>query len=234
MRRPDEHSPWLELEEVASTQDVATDHLRSGREVPGLVIARRQTQGRGRFGRTWQSTEGESLTVSLVMNAYADHPKPYLLGMAIAAAVAGALHLRLRWPNDLHLSGKKVGGVLTEIVTAADGTKVPVVGLGLNLNQPSMPDELKEMATSLMIERETRLEPEEVLRTILRRVELIPEPNAWSDLAPVWALFDDTRGKLYRLDTGEEAVALGVGPEGELLCAVDGESRSVLAADALL
>ncbi len=62
----------------------------------------------------------------------------------------------------------------------------------------------------------------------------MPEPEHWSDLQPVWTLFDDTAGKHYRLISGEEAIAIGIGPEGELVCAVEGETTMVMAAEAIL
>jgi BirA family transcriptional regulator, biotin operon repressor / biotin---[acetyl-CoA-carboxylase] ligase len=223
----------VELEEVDSTQALAAELLARG-EAPGVVLARHQTAGKGRFDRAWYSSAGESLTMSLVFLDYPEHPKPWLLGMSLAVAAAGVLHSRLRWPNDLVIQGKKVGGVLTELKPDMKGAMVPVVGLGINLNQTEFPLEVREVATSLALEREGNWQPREVALEILARLESLPEPSSWHDLQPIWRLFDDTPGKRYRLQSGEEAVALGIGPEGELLCAVEGESRTVMAADAIL
>jgi BirA family transcriptional regulator, biotin operon repressor / biotin---[acetyl-CoA-carboxylase] ligase len=67
----------------------------------------------------------------------------------------------------------------------------------------------------------------------VERLGKMPEPDKWSNLAPVWNLFDHTPGKRYRTVDGREAVALGIGPEGQLMCSIDGETSSIMAAEAM-
>lgn len=220
------------IEEVSSTQSLLADDVREGGDV-GVLLARHQTSGRGRFDRVWLSARGDSLTMSMAFYAYADHPKPYLVGMAVAAATAGVLHCQLRWPNDLTFDGRKLGGILSEIVVDPDGRHVPVVGSGVNLNQAEFPSEIAEVATSLHRLRGGAHDPEVIARKILDRFADLPEPTSWTALEPAWSLFDHTPGKLYRLPNGEFALALGVGSDGQLIASVDGESVSVLAADAI-
>jgi BirA family transcriptional regulator, biotin operon repressor / biotin---[acetyl-CoA-carboxylase] ligase len=218
---------WRVVDEVDSTQRLATELLRSGADV-GVVLALHQTAGRGRFGRAWHSTPRESLTFSLIFREYRDHPRPYLIGMSAALAAAGTGHCQVRWPNDLAVGERKIGGILTEMI---DG--VPIVGIGLNLNQTSFPPELSDVAVSLAMEHGARYDPERVATEIVERMRLLPEPDQWSDLAPIWHLFDRTPGKRYRNSAGEEGVALGVGSDGQLILSVDGESTSVPAAEAI-
>jgi BirA family biotin operon repressor/biotin-[acetyl-CoA-carboxylase] ligase len=220
------------FDSVDSTQDIAAHCLSVGDPV-GVIFAHEQLAGRGRFGRKWYSQRGDSLTASLVFHDYADHPKPHLIGMAVAIAAAGALYAQLRWPNDLIVGVRKVGGILTELLQDGSGRRIPVVGLGINLNQSSFPEEVSEIATSLSIEHGGRYEGDQVLRSVLERLEHLPEPTDWSELAPMWSLFDKTPGKMYRLADGTLATAVGVGSDGQLLCSVAGESRAVLAAEAL-
>lgn len=229
MRRPT--GQINQFDSVDSTQAVVSDALKEGR-APWIARADYQSAGRGRFDRVWESGPGESLMVSMAFRDYADHPRPHLIGMAIAVAAAGVLHCQLQWPNDLVLNGKKLGGILTEIITDAEGRRVPVVGVGINLKQASFPPELAH-ATSIALERGSSDDPLRVLNLILYRLDLLPEPDSWADLSPSWMLFDRTPGKLYKLQDGRQGVAIGIGPEGQLLCAVDGESTSVLAADAI-
>jgi BirA family biotin operon repressor/biotin-[acetyl-CoA-carboxylase] ligase len=234
MKSPFESGPWLELAAVESTQAAAAALLRDPKaDKPGVVFAKHQTGGRGRFGRTWLSEEGDSLTMSLVFGAYADHPKPWLIGMAAGMAAAGALHCMLRWPNDLIVEGRKLGGILTELITDSEGRKVPVVGIGVNLGQVSFAPEIEAIATSLAQHRKGPFDPIIVARKIIDRLADLPEPDSWQSLVAVWELFDDTPGKMYKLPDGRQAVALKVGPEGELLCSVEGESMTVMAAEAL-
>ncbi|HRK21169.1 MAG TPA: biotin--[acetyl-CoA-carboxylase] ligase [Fimbriimonadaceae bacterium] len=221
---------WLELETVDSTQDEAARLLRAGASpLPPVILAKAQTKGRGRFGREWFSPPGDSLSLSLILSEAKGHPQPWLLGMALACAAAGVIHGRVRWPNDVFLDGKKVGGILPELIEG-----VPVLGIGLNLNQMEFPPEIAATATSLALHRPGLYEAKAVAQKILARFFAAPLPQDWPALAPVWALFDDTAGKHFRLPTGEEAIAVGLGPHGELLCSVDGESRTVMAADAIL
>jgi BirA family transcriptional regulator, biotin operon repressor / biotin---[acetyl-CoA-carboxylase] ligase len=229
MRAP---SVWLEVDEIPSTQDLAAQTLREGGEAE-IVFARHQTSGRGRFGRPWHSERSDSLTCSLILRDWADHPRPYLAAMGVAAAAAGAIHCHLSWPNDLVEEGRKVGGILSELMPDDAGRRVPVLGIGINLNQASFPADIADRAASLATVHGGRHDAKNVLRRILDRIELLPKLREWHDLEPIWALFDRTPGKRYRLSTGEEAVAIGIGSEGQLLCHVAGESRSVMAAEAL-
>ncbi len=233
MKSPTIHGEqWAELQSVETTQAAAAQYLR-GDEPIGVIFAHEQTAGKGRLGRTWVSKQGDSLTFSLIFRAYADHPKPYLIGMAASLAAAGVLHCQIRWPNDLVIGPLKIGGILTELLPDSNGRLVPVVGIGINLNQETFPPEIDSIATSLARSRGGHYDPQLIAHRIVERLATLPEPNNWADLSPIWSLFDFTPGKRYRLATGEEAIALGIGSEGQLMCSVDGESRAVLAAEAI-
>src|SRR5262245_26951311 len=108
------------LPEIDSTNTELMRRGREGRSEPVLLVAERQTAGRGRLGRGWQSAAGDSLTFSLGLPlAPADWAG---LSLAVGASVAEALHpaIRLKWPNDLWLDDRKLGGILIE--TASFGT----------------------------------------------------------------------------------------------------------------
>jgi BirA family biotin operon repressor/biotin-[acetyl-CoA-carboxylase] ligase len=228
-----EKSEWLFLDEVDSTQTVAAQQL-AGDTAIGVVVAATQTKGRGRFGREWHSEKGTSLSMSVIATGYPDHQAAYLLGMELAIATAGALHAKLHWPNDVVLKGRKVGGILTEVMLDPSGRRIPIIGIGINLNQSSFPPGIADRATSLQIEFGITSDPRTVAEQILVRTKSLPEPTGWSALADIWAVFDTTPGKGYILPGGEKAIGIGVGSGGELLCSVSGESRTVLAADAIL
>lgn len=233
MRFSAERDRWMVLEEVPSTQQVASELVRSGGPAPPVVFARHQSAGAGRFDRPWHSEAGGSLTMSLILSEYAGMQRPWLLGMAVACAAAGALHCKLRWPNDLDLDGKKLGGILTHIVKDASGRRTPIIGVGVNLNITTFPPEIAERVTSLSLHRQGSYDPIKVALEIVARFCEIPEIEQWEDLARIWMLFDATPGKPYVMPNGETGTAIGVGPEGEMLCSLNGETRSVMAADAL-
>ncbi|MHB8634900.1 MAG: biotin--[acetyl-CoA-carboxylase] ligase [Fimbriimonadaceae bacterium] len=233
MTSPVGSAKWLIIDSAGSTQDVAAQQLAAGEQV-GAVLARDQVGGRGRLERKWHSTPGDSLAVSFIFQAYADHAQPHLIGMATAVAAAGALNCQLQWPNDLIAEGRKLGGILTELASDSRGRKVPIVGVGVNLNQTAFPPDIADRATSLRLVHGGTYEAVDVAKRIAARLELMPEPNNWSDIQIVWDVFDATPGKRFRLQDGAEAVAIGVGPSGQLLCSVAGDPRTVFAADAIL
>ena len=218
---------WRIVDTVDSTQRLAAELLRNGSPVE-IVLAREQTGGVGRFGRAWHSPRDGSLSLTLILRAYRDHPAPQYVGMAVALAAAAALHCQLAWPNDLMVGDRKLGGILTEVV---DG--VPLVGIGANLNVADFPPKIAARATSLRLAFGGSHAPQEVAERIVGGLRNLPEPDSWASLASIWSMFDRTPGKRYRLPTGEEAVALGIGADGRLLCSVEGESHAVMAAEAI-
>lgn len=230
MKTPD--GEFVTLPAVASTQDIAREYVERG-ETPAVIFTHHQTKGRGRFQRTWHSEFGDSLTMSILFHDYPDHKEPWLVGMSTAIAVASTLHCQIQWPNDLVFHGKKVGGILTELIQNRQGQQIPVVGVGLNLNQSEFPEEIADRATSIKLETNRTTESEALAYQILNRLKDAPEPKSWAELAPAWQLFDATPGKSYKLLDGKIATAIGLGPNGQLICSVDGETTSVLAAEAL-
>lgn len=129
------------LAECGSTNTEALAHLRAGGG-PLLLSASRQTAGRGRLGRAWQSDDA-ALTFSLAQPLPAELDLAGL-SLAVGCAVADALdasgqRIRLKWPNDLFLDGAKLGGILIETVPLPGGERGVVIGIGLNL-LPLPPD----------------------------------------------------------------------------------------------
>ena len=141
------------LPEIGSTN---TELLARAREAgpafaPCLLVAERQSAGRGRLGRQWQSSVGDSLTFSLAVPLA--RPDWSGLSLAVGVALAEALDpagdwLHLKWPNDLwRLDGRKLGGILIEGLPLAQGPRVAVVGVGLNLRAPRGADPALAVAT---------------------------------------------------------------------------------------
>jgi len=236
MKSPLQFGPLEVVAETESTQDLAMAYLdgRAPGPVPGVIRAIHQTRGRGRADRVWFSQPEDSLTVSLVFGEYADHPMPWLIGMSVAVAAAATTHSLVRWPNDLILDGKKLGGVLTEVFTGRDGRRIPVVGLGINVNVREFPAELADQAISLALHRPGRYDVAELLDRTLAQLSELPEPSSWKAIEPIWMQFDCTPGKRFALPSGEQAVAIGIGPTGALIASVDGETRVVLSVESAM
>ena len=125
-------TPYLQrrFDTVPSTQDLARDALE---QLPILVLARHQTEGRGRTGSTW-TTSPRALAASLALHVSADDSRPLSL-MAGVAAARSMEGIALKWPNDLIRSEGKVGGILVE-----RSGSTTVVGMGVNLHWPDPPE----------------------------------------------------------------------------------------------
>jgi len=145
------------LPETASSNEVAFKLARDGAAGGTMVVAERQSQGRGRLGREWLSPPDVGLYCSLILRPDlepTDLPKLTLgAGLAASRAIESVTALRtmLKWPNDLWLSGKKVGGILTEARFTQQGAPLVVIGLGLNVNTTleAFPAGLQGKVTSL-------------------------------------------------------------------------------------
>ena len=145
--------------QVASTNDIAIARGKAGVAEGTLIIAEHQTAGRGRYGRRWDAPPGKCILVSVVLRHRLLRDQvalPNLMGaIAIARAIREihGLDARIKAPNDVHIMGKKVAGVLTEL--AYDNQHQPffVLGIGVNVNNvlKDFPPELRETATSVRI-----------------------------------------------------------------------------------
>ncbi len=145
----------LTFEETSSTNDVAARLGREGHAGGLAVFAERQTAGRGRFGRRWDSAAHSGLWFSLLLRP--EFPVPLWprlttwAGVCVAAAVERATGLRaqVKWPNDILVAGKKVTGILIESAGDDSGAPFVVAGIGVNVNQTEFPPELADRAASL-------------------------------------------------------------------------------------
>ncbi|MGN0453368.1 MAG: biotin--[acetyl-CoA-carboxylase] ligase [Ruminococcus sp.] len=144
---------FIILESVDSTNSYAKELLKQkgfSPSVPTAVLSLEQTAGRGRMGREWLSKKGDSLTMSLILPCVNNPCVTLLAALGVHSALKTLLpcdkadSLRIKWPNDVVLEGKKLCGILTE------GTdRGTVVGIGINLNLTAFPDEIAHKATSL-------------------------------------------------------------------------------------
>ncbi|MCH8847621.1 MAG: biotin--[acetyl-CoA-carboxylase] ligase [Chloroflexi bacterium] len=142
---------------VGSTMDAAWELAEAGAAHGTAVVAGTQTAGRGRFARAWVSGDGESLLASVVLRPHASvAPLLTVIGcLAVLDAVRElcGLACAVKWPNDVHVGGKKLAGVLAEGRTDTTGAGVAVLGIGLNVNLDlAQHPELAGTATSLLAE----------------------------------------------------------------------------------
>ena len=158
-RLPSDH-PWRDLlqvhERLDSTNTHARELARQGAAAGTVIIARAQSAGRGRLGRSFHSPADTGLYFSLILRP--DCKPEQLMHLTCAAAVAACdaverscgLRPGIKWINDLTLQGKKLGGILTELSFSTDGrVSSAVIGIGINVKKESFPRELQPIACSL-------------------------------------------------------------------------------------
>lgn len=216
------------LAEVTSTNDAL-------REVDARVlIADLQTGGRGRRGRSWYSPAGRGLYVSIRFEVTAPPAEVPRWTLAVAEATAAACEahtgvaVRLKWPNDLLVDGRKLGGVLAELRSAD-----LIVGLGLNLDHGAadFPPELANRATSLRIATGARMDREAITAAILLRIDSVARELSAGGWPAIRSRFTGrapaVSGARVRIDPGGDASAYegttrGLDDHGALRVVTDG------------
>jgi len=228
-----------------STNRVAMELGHAGEAEGAVVLAEEQTKGRGRMGRSWQSERAAGIYVTLLLRPKLAPVQAPLLTMmaglsahAAVEAVTG-LAVDLKWPNDLMIHGKKLGGILTEMHAEPAQVRFVIVGIGLNVNQESFSSELAPIATSLRIETGKQQSRLELLVRLLREFEsdynrLLRE-GVTSIVTKFEGLSSYAKGKRVQVTNGAESyagVTAGLAPDGLLqVKRDDGKLVTVLAGD---
>lgn len=226
---------------VDSTMDRARLLAEQGAPEGLIVLAERQTKGRGRFDRKWVSSMGRDLLFSVVVR-----PEAEFLAMCnmaatiavqdVATAVTGKT-ATIKWPNDVMMFGRKVSGILMESVTSKSGRlDFAVIGVGINVNLRSTAHpEIRNIATSLAEQRGAELDRTEVLDQVLSRLdELYASLLSGVDLSKCWADRIDTIGREVEVNQGGEMVygkALGVDRDGSLIVETEKGTNIVVAGE---
>ncbi len=161
---------------IDSTNTLAMRDAEQGQVSGTVYLADEQTGGRGRGAHAWHSAAGSGLYVSILLRP-ALAPADILwvslaAGLAVQAAIRDVTSLApdIRWPNDLLLSGRKLGGILTELNAEVTRVRHAVIGIGINVHQPSFPPELTTLATSLKIETGKDWPRQDLLIALLRHL----------------------------------------------------------------
>jgi len=165
------------FESCTSTNDVAREMALKGAAEGVVIIAEEQTAGRGTKGRSWDSAKGQGLYLSVLLRPPAEATDflPLMTGVAVREALAAAtgLAVGLKWPNDLIVSGKKLGGILCESFWSGQKLDFTVVGIGLNLlhNSADFPLAVRPRATSVRQEGERLPKMDELLEHLFARLD---------------------------------------------------------------
>ena len=192
--------------DVTSTNDVAWS-MAGDPDADGLVVlADHQQAGRGRFGRTWESPRGASLLMSIVVVDSAQELRGEELGLiASVATVDGVcdatnVPVSIKWPNDLFVGERKIGGILVEAKQLKGSAITYVIGIGVNCLQQEghFQGDLRSSATSLELECKDPIDRTAILQALLERADgWLAEPNQWpyDDLRAAWKTRSSSIGR---------------------------------------
>ena len=163
---------------IGSTNTAALEAAAAGAPEGTVFLAEQQTAGRGRGSNTWHSAESVGIYCSAILRPALPPAEVLVLTLAAGLAVRNAileidsrLDPDLKWPNDLLIGGKKVCGILTEMNAEATRVRHIILGIGINVNQVSFPDELKAIATSLKITSGTEWSRVELCAALLKSLD---------------------------------------------------------------
>ena len=233
----------LTFEETSSTNDVAARIGREGHAGGLLGFAERQTAGRGRFGRRWDSAPHAGLWFSLLLRPAFATPLWVRLttwaGVCVAAAIERVTGLRtqVKWPNDVLIGGKKIAGILTECSSDTGHRMFAVVGIGLNVNHDAMPADIADRAASLRQIAGRTFDRSEIAAAIVTELaSCLPDVDtAFHTILAEAARRSPIIGKWIRLDaagTSFAGCAESLDPEGNLLLRLaDGTLRTMTAGE---
>ena len=227
------------LTSTGSTMDVARAEAEAGASDGTVVLAEEQMKGRGRFDRSWVSPAGKNLYITVVIR-----PSLERLGslstvspLAVALAIEDRTGLtpRIKWPNDVLVSGRKLSGILIESEVSGSTVKYALMGAGINVNfDVEQSPEIAQIATSVKRELGREASREELLAACLNRFEQLYEEAPKGDTVfEQWRSRLDTLGHEVRVtfrDQVYEGLAEDVDHDGSLILAQPDGTRRVIEA----
>lgn len=243
-------APLFFFEEIDSTNSEAERQLAAGTDGPFIVLARSQRRGRGRLGRPWFSGDSGNLYITLVFQPGLPPARMQAFTLWMGASICDFLNLdlqipvQIKWPNDLILHEKKLGGMLTEARIDNDQIRDLAFGLGINVNgsETTLPPDLRGIATSLAASTGTALDlnrfAAKLLTTSLDAYQKFITEDIRSELQTLWSRYDFLAGQPVATLQGNVRIqgeAVGIDADGSLILHLpDGNRRLVRAGDVTL
>lgn len=215
---------------IDSTNTKAKELAEEGYPTGTLVVADRQSAGKGRRGRSWESPANSGIFMTLLLKPEINPSNASMLTLVAALAVARAIRqvtgveALIKWPNDIVMGGKKICGILTEMSAQFDYINHIVVGIGINVHNEEFPEEISNTASSLYLTCGKRYRRAEIIQSFLKHFEecyeIFLETEDLSQLLKEYDSILVNRGqKVKVLDPKEpfEGKAMGITKRGELV-----------------
>lgn len=218
------------FDSIDSTNTKAKELAEEGHPSGTLVVADRQTAGKGRRGRSWESPTGIGIFMTLMLKPEINPNNASMLTLVAAMATTRAIRrvtgvpAMIKWPNDIVMNGKKVCGILTEMSAQFDYINHIVIGIGINVHNEDFPEEIAKTASSLYLESGQHIHRASLIEAFLEEFEdVYAEYLKTEDMEGLQKEYDAmlvNRGRQVRvLDPREpfEGKAMGITKKGELI-----------------
>ncbi len=216
---------------LPSTNAMCVESAHKGAKEGTVIIADEQTKGRGRLGRTWVSPHGKNLYMSILLTPQMPPREAAVLTLMSGVACCIALRklllipIHLKWPNDLLVNEKKIGGILCEMSADMDKISFSVIGIGININMDieDLPEEVRQIATSVKMEIGRKFSRTDIA------IEVLKEFDRWysillnggkKDIISEWRDCSSTIGRKVKATIGNQVfkgVAEAIDQEGLLI-----------------
>ncbi|WP_407409410.1 biotin--[acetyl-CoA-carboxylase] ligase [Methanobrevibacter sp.] len=236
-------------DEVGSTNTIAKFLSMQDDENGTVIISEKQTKGKGRTGKDWESPLG-GIWLSIIIKPDADQSKLPLITLATGVAVAKALEKigvenpEIKWPNDIMINGRKVCGILTESVSKLDKIENVIIGVGIdaNIESSQLPDELQKITTTIKDELGRECDENLLIRIFLEEFEQINElfnHENYEKILKEWRKRSYSIGKKVEVrkpfDTPFDAYVIGINEEGTLIVEkFDGTLEKVISGECII
>ena len=218
------------FDSIDSTNTKAKELAEEEHPSGTLVVADRQTAGKGRRGRSWESPTGIGIFMTLMLKPEINPNNASMLTLVAAMATTRAIRrvtgvpALIKWPNDIVMNGKKVCGILTEMSAQFDYINHIVIGIGINVHNEDFPEEIAKTASSLYLESGQHIHRASLIEAFLEEFEdVYAEYLKTEDMEGLQKEYDAmlvNRGRQVRvLDPKEpfEGKAMGITKKGELI-----------------
>ncbi len=231
-------------ESVDSTNALAFRLALGGAAEGTCVVAETQSAGKGRLQRKWHSPYAKNIYMSVVLRPILHPSRVYPLTFISSLAVYDTLTAlgvtpRLKWPNDVLIDTKKICGTLIELSTEADSVRFVVVGIGFNVNmtRAEMDPEIRDKATSLLVETKNRFERARICGMLLGALETyyqVLKTDGVDEICRLWEERAQTKGRymeITQMDNIYRGISRGIDRDGAILLEEDGRVTRVIAGD---
>ena len=235
--------------EVKSTNTVAKFLAMNNVENGSVVISEKQTDAKGRSGKSWESPLG-GVWLSIILKPTIDFAKLPLLTLATGVAVAKAIektgikNVEIKWPNDIILHGKKVSGILTEAMTNFNTIDNVIIGVGIdaNVNLSDFSEELQNGTTTLANELGRKEDENDLIKYFLEEFENITElfnNEGYEEILKEWRKRSYSVGKIVEVrepfNKNYDAYVVGINKEGALIVEkIDGTLEKVISGECII